>query len=132
MKEIFVRICGWYTFVLFLILSLVLLVVVFVDGLDIDIAIIICFMMFISLSLTGWNAKKYGLKNYSLNRFMKLIAVLPLILLIVFIFFIPIWVMNSAGLDIPDKAIWLLILMFLPGMISSIAILITRGKKNNA
>lgn len=132
MKEIFVRICGWYTFVLFLILSLVLLVVVFVEGLDIDIAMVICFMMFISLSLTGWNVKRYGLKNYSLSRFMKLIAVLPLILVIVFVFFIPIWVMNSASLDIPDKVIWLLIFTFLPGIISSIAILITKSKKNIA
>ena len=130
MKEIFVRICGWYTFVLFSILSLVSLIIDFNEG--ISVATVVLLFMFALLSLIGWNAKRYGLKNYSLNRFMKLIAVLSLILVIVFVFLIPIWVVNSAGIDIPDKVIRLLIFMFLPGIISSIAILITKGKKNNA
>lgn len=130
MKEIFVRICGWYTFVLFSILSLVSFIIVFNEG--ISVATVVLLFMCALLSLTGWNTRRYGLKKYNLNRFMKLIAVLPLILAIVFMFLIPMWIMDSAGLDIPDKAVWLLILMFLPGMISSIAILITKGKKNNA
>lgn len=130
MKGIIIRICAWYTFVLFSILSLVSLIIAFNEGIS-DATVVLLFMCAL-LSITGWNARRYGLKNYNLNIFMKLIAILPLILVIVFMFFIPIWAMSSAGLDIPDKAIWLLIFIFLPGIISSIAILITKVKKNIA
>lgn len=130
MKEIIIRICAWYTFSLFSILSLVSLIIAFNEG--ISLAIVILFFMCTLLSLTGWSARRYGLKNYNLNRFTKLITILSLILIIVFMFFIPIWVMSSASLDIPDKVIRLLMFMFLPGVISSIAILITKIKKNIA
>ena len=130
MKGIIIRICAWYTFVLCLILSLVQFIIFLEEGMDVG--IVVSFFMLILFSITGWNARRYGLKNYNLNVFMKLIAIPPLILVIVFMFFIPIWAMSSADLDIPDKAIWLLIFIFLPGIISSVAILITKVKKNIA
>ena len=128
MKEIIVRISAWFTLIIFSITSLVSLTLFFSE--KINIGIVISSLMCILFSLNGWNARKYGLASFKIYRFSKPVAILSLIFGIIFIVFVPILFSSFSDSNSTFLAIRNLVILFSPVVISSIAILGAKPKKN--
>jgi hypothetical protein len=126
MKEIIVRICSWYSLIIYSITSLISLLTLLIE--KIDVGIIFVFLMCFSLSFTGWNARKYGLPNYRINRYSKLTAIVSLIFGIISIVIIPILLTSLPDSNDNYLVTLILAILFSPIVISSIAILSTKSE----
>ena len=125
MQGIFVRVCSWFTLIIFSLMSIVGLIMILVE--KINIAAIITFIMCLLVSVTGWYARRYGLSGFKTNKLSKLSAILSLIFGIGFIILIPILFANLFGFENTYLAIRNLLILFLPAVIASIAILSSKS-----
>ena len=127
MKLILVRISAWFASIFYLIMSVVSLVIILSE--KIEYGIIITFFMFILMSATGWNARKFGSVNFKVKKYSKILGILTLILGIFFLVFTPIIFASQFGFGNSYFAILTLFILFSPAIISAIAILFGRTKK---
>jgi hypothetical protein len=128
MKLILVRISAWFASIFYLIMSIVSLVIMLTE--KIEYGIIITFFMFILMSATGWNARKFGSTNFNAKKYSKILGILTLIFGIFFLVFTPIIFASQFGFGNSYVAILTLFILFSPAIISAIAILFGRTKKN--
>jgi hypothetical protein len=131
MKGIIVRVSAWFTLVIFGLTSIVGIGMIFTEKISVSVffAPLLCLVM----SATGWYAIKFGLSGFSAHIFSKTIAAVSLIFGILLIILMPILFASSFGFSDSWLAIRNLIILFLPVVISAIAILISKstGLKNN-
>jgi len=78
------------------------------------------------MSITGWYARRFGLSGFKAHRLSKLSAITTLIFGTIFIVFVPILFANIMGIEDTYLAIRNLIILFLPAVVSAIAILSTK------
>lgn len=128
MKLILVRISAWFASIFYLIMSIVSLVIMFAE--KIEYGIIVTFFMFILMSATGWNARKFGSTNFKVKKYSKILGILTLIFGIFFLVFTPIIFASQFGFGNSYVAILTLFILFSPAIISAIAILFGKTKKN--
>ncbi|WP_299782773.1 hypothetical protein [uncultured Formosa sp.] len=127
MKLILVRISAWFASIFYLIMSIVSLVIMLSE--KIEYGIIITFFMFILMSATGWNARKFGSTDFKVKKYSKILGILTLIFGIFFLVFTPIIFASQFGFGKSYVAILTLFILFLPAIISAIAILFGRTKE---
>jgi hypothetical protein len=125
MKGTVVRICAWFTLIIFGLMSLVGLIMLFTE--PFSLATILAFLMCLVTSLTGWHARKYGLPEFRPYAFSGPIAAVSMILGIVLITLVPILFASSFGFSDSWFAIRNLLLLFFPVVISAMAILTSKG-----
>jgi hypothetical protein len=95
----------------------------------IEYGIIITFFMFILMSATGWNARKFGSTNFNVKKHTKTLGILTLIFGIFFLVFTPIIFASQFSFGNSYVAILTLFILFSPAIISAIAIIFGRIKK---
>jgi hypothetical protein len=122
MKEKIVRIFGWISFVFYSIMALVTSLILIYENLDIY--AISSLSIFVGMAFTGWNARNFELINFNPTRLKKVVAIFSLIFGCFFAIFSPYIFASSYGLGDSYEPIIVLIIMFLPSVITSIAILI--------
>ncbi|WP_406684368.1 hypothetical protein N1F78_01155 [Seonamhaeicola sp. MEBiC1930] len=127
MNLILVRISAWFASIFYLIMSIVSLVIMLSE--KIDYGITITFLMFILMSVTGWNARKFGSTDFKVKKYSKILGILTLIFGIFFLVFTPIIFASQFGFGKSYVAILTLFILFLPAIISAIAILFGRTKE---
>jgi hypothetical protein len=128
MKGTIVRICAWFTLILFSLTSLVALIMLFTE--TSSVAAILAFLMCLMMSATGWYARKFGQTGFRIYAFSKPIAVVSMVFGIVLITLVPILFASSFGFSDSWLAIRNLLILFSPVVISAIAILTSKSKNS--
>ncbi len=126
MKGKIVRICAWFTMIFFSLTSLMSLVMIFTE--NSILVSLITFIIILGMAVTGLYARKYGLPDFRLYRFAKPLAVFSLLMGIFFVILTPIIFAGKFGLNNSFKAIITLLIMFLPVVISSVALLVSKPR----
>jgi hypothetical protein len=129
MKGTIVRVCAWVTLIIFGLTSIVGLVMMFTQKFNVSILLVpfLCLL----LSATGWYARKFGLSEFKTHLVSRSVAIVSLIFGILFVTMIPILFANSFGFTDSWLAIRNLLILFLPGIISAIAILTSKSAQSN-
>lgn len=122
MKEKIVRIFGWISVVFYSIMALVTSLILIYENLDIY--AIFSLSIFVGMAFTGWKTRNFGLINFKPTRLKKIVAIFSLICGCFFAIFSPYIFASSYGLRDSYEPIIVLIIIFLPSVITSIAILI--------
>jgi len=125
MKGAIVRVCAWFTLIIFALTSIVGIGMIFTEKFNVSVlpAPLLCLLM----SATGWYARKFGRLGFRTHVFSKTIAVVSLILGILLLTLFPILFANSFGFSDSWLAIRNLLILFLPVVISAIAILTSKS-----
>lgn len=123
MIEALVRICGWISAIFYLIMSVVAVAILFFN--DLDLSAMVTLLIFAVMSFTGWNVIKFKSTHYKRTLLVKFSAILSLIFGIFFIFLSPLMFASVYGIGDSYESIIVLLLMFTPSVVSSIAILTT-------
>lgn len=125
MKDTIVRVCAWFTLIVFALTSVVGLGMIFTEKFNASVLLVplLCLLM----SATGWYATKSGLSGFKTNIFSKTVAMVSLIFGILVVILVPILFANSFGLNDSWLAIRNLLILFLPVVISAIAILTSKS-----
>ena len=127
MKEKIVRVCAWFTIIFFSLTSLVSFLMIFTE--KSKIAIIGTFLILLGMSITGFYTRKFGLPSFKLYRFSKPLAIFTLIIGTLFVILAPIIFTKVSGFRSSFKAIITLLIMFLPVVVTSVAILASNSTK---
>ncbi|MEL1241325.1 hypothetical protein [Flavobacterium flavipallidum] len=122
MKEKIVRIFGWISVVFYSIMALITFLILIYESLEIT--ALLALTIFIGMAITGWKARTFGLNNFKHKLLVKLTAIFSLIFGCVFAILSPFIFSKSYGIGDSYEPIIVLIIMFLPSIISSLAILI--------
>jgi len=122
MKEKIVRIFGWISAVFYSIMALITFLILIYESLEIT--AFLTLTIFIGMAVTGWNARMFGLNNFRHRLIIRLTAIFSLIFGCVFAILSPFVFSKSYGIGDSFEPIIVLIVMFLPSIISSLAILI--------
>ena len=128
MKGIIVRICAWFTLIIFSLTSLVSLIMLFTK--TFSVAAILAFLMCLLTSATGWYARKFGLSRFRIYPLSKPIAVVSMLFGTVFITLVPILFASSFGFNDSWLAIRNLLILFFPVVISAFAILASKSESS--
>ena len=96
---------------------------------DSKLASITAFLIILGMAITGIYARKYGLPSFKLYRFSKPLAIFSLFFGSLFIVLVPTIFARLYGLNGSFKAIITLLIMFIPVVIASIAILVSKSEK---
>ena len=128
MKGTFVRICAWFTVIMFSLMTLAGAVLIFTE--DSKMTAIIAILMCVVMSLTGWYARKFGLSDFRIHFLSKPMAVASLLLGALFVILFPVLFASISGFEDSWPAIRNLLILFLPALVSSIAILLSRPKRS--
>jgi hypothetical protein len=128
MKGIIIRICAWFTVIIFSLTSLVAVIMLFTQ--PFRVAAILVFLMCLVMSATGWYARKFGLTGFRIYAFSKQIAAVSVVFGIALITLVPILFASSFGFRDSWLAIRNLLMLFFPVVISAIAILTSKSKNS--
>ena len=129
MKEKIIRICAWFTMILFSLCSIVGLVLIFSE--NFDPAAFGTFFMCSGLSITGWHGRKIGLPTFTLNRYSRPLAIFSLIVGATWILIVP-WIFVSFfGIEDTYGAIINLEITFIPVLIASIGVIFSKHMNIN-
>lgn len=125
MKGVIVRVCAWFTLIIYGLTSIVGLGMMFTEKFNVFILLVplLCLL----ISATGWNARKFGLSGFRAHIASKAIAVVVLILAVLWLTLFPVFFTKSFGLSDSLLAIRNLLILFIPVAVSSIAILISKS-----
>jgi len=125
MKGTIVRVCAWFTMIIFVLTFIAGIGLMFTENFNVPILVapLVCLLM----SATGWYARKFGLSGFKIHVFSKTIAGVSLILGIVSVTLFPILFANLFGFKDSWLAIRNMLILFLPVVISSIAILSSKS-----
>jgi hypothetical protein len=121
-----IRICAWFTMIIFSLTSIAGLIMVFNE--KVTIPAILTFIVCSVMSITGWYARKFGLSGFKVDKLSKLLAVISLIFGIIFIVFVPLLFGSISGLEDSFVAIRNLFILFLPVVFSAFAILLSNSR----
>ena len=94
---------------------------------DFDISLILAVLICLLVSATGWFARKFGLAGFKMHVFSKPIAVVSLIFGVALLTLVPILFANSYGFEDSWLAVRNLLIMFLPVVISAVAVLSSKS-----
>jgi hypothetical protein len=122
MKEKTVRIFGWISVIFYSIMALIMFLILIYESLEIT--AFLTLTIFTGMAVTGWNARRFGLNDFKHKLIIKLTAIFSLIFGCVFAILSPFIFSKSYGIGDSYEPIVVLIVMFLPSIISSLAILI--------
>ncbi|HMG89223.1 MAG TPA: hypothetical protein VK589_04160 [Chryseolinea sp.] len=125
MKAKIVRVCSWFTLIFFGLTSVVGLIMFFIE--DFNISGIVASVTCLFVAANGWYARKFGLPEFKIHVASKPIAVVSLIFGIALVTLVPILFANSFGFVDSWLAIRNLQIMFLPVVISAIAVLSSKS-----
>lgn len=127
MKEKIIRINAWFTVIFFALMSIVSLLMIFMENFDVyKLAI---FLLFMGMAITGLCARNFGLNKFKLFQLSKPLAVFSLVFGILFVIVAPLIFVNLFGVNESVGAIFALAIMFIPAVISSSAILFWKRKE---
>lgn len=126
MKGKIVRSCAWFTFVFFGLTSIVGLIMLFARDFSFSeaAASVTCLL----IAGNGWYARRFGLPGFKSHVFSKAIAVFSLLFGIALVTLVPIVFASNVGFEDSWQAIRNLLIMFLPVVISAVAILTTKSQ----
>jgi cytochrome b subunit of formate dehydrogenase len=126
MKDALVRICAWFTMILFFLVSLTGLAMLFAK--DFEMITLIVLPLCMITSLTGWHARKFGLPAFKTNFLTKSVAIISLIFGGLAISLMPMLLAITKSFHGSWPAIRNSLIMFFPVVISALAILFSRSK----
>jgi hypothetical protein len=127
MKEKIIRINAWFTVIFFALMSIVSLLMIFIENFDIyKLAI---FVLFVGMAITGLSVRNFGLNEFKLYKLSKPLAVFSLVFGILFVIVAPLIFVNFFGVKKSFRAIFTLAIMFIPAVVSSSAILFLNQRK---
>jgi hypothetical protein len=95
-----------------------------------DIYKLVIFLLFVGIAITGLTARNFGLNKFKLYQLSKPIAVFSLVFGILFVVVAPIIFVNLFGVKESFGAIFALVIMFIPSVVSSSAILFSKPRRN--
>ncbi|BCY29542.1 hypothetical protein KK2020170_24100 [Flavobacterium okayamense] len=107
-------------------MSFVSVIIIFTE--KFEISHFLTFIIFVGNSLFGLYFRKYGLSDFIIYRFSKLLSIFSLIVGSFFCLFLPFVLMRFYGFEESTLALFTLLLMFIPSFIVSIYFLITSFK----
>lgn len=122
MKEKIVRIFGWISVVFYSLMALITFLILIFESLEIT--ALFTLTIFTTMTVTGWNARRFGLIDYKDKLIIKLTALFSLIFGCLFVILSPFIFSKSYGIGDSYEPIIVLFIMFTPSIISSLAILI--------
>jgi hypothetical protein len=115
-----VRVCARFTFIFYFLGSLAGLFTLF--NKQFKFSLLITFLMFLLLTLTGWIARNYGKSNFVINKSSKIIALISLSLTIPFLLFVFIFGSLFSEYESLIPALIILVVTFFPSVIVGISI----------
>ena len=121
MKEIIITISAWFSIIFYTLMSLVALIVLLTE--EFNYAVIATIFMFLSMSVTGFYARKIGNTNFKTIRISKLFAILTLIFGIFFVVLVPVLFSTLFNINESYLIIIVLFILYGPAVITSLAIL---------
>ena len=127
MKEKIVRIFGWISVTFYSIMALVMFLILIFESLEIT--AFFTLILFTAMAVTGWNARRFGLIDLKDKLIIKLIATFSLIFGCTFAILSPFIFSKSYGIGDSYEPIIVLVIMFTPAIISSIAVLLKKNYK---
>lgn len=116
-----IRICAWFSLVFYTIMSFVTFTIMLLE--ELNISAIVTLTIFGIMAYTGWNAIKYKSINFKLTKFIKITAIVSLLFGVLFITLAPFVFAKSYGIGDSYESIIVLLVMFTPDIVSSIALL---------
>ena len=128
-QEKIIRINGWITFIFFGLLSIVTLLIMIKESFNIY--QLITFFLFIVMTFSGSHARKFGLQKFKLYKYSRVLALISLLAGIFFTVIVPFYLINLIGFQDSFSAISCSLIMFLPVLISSSAILFQKQTRFN-
>jgi hypothetical protein len=129
MKEMIVRICAWFTMIIYSLTSVVGLIQIFAK--EFTVSGVVAIIMFLVMSVTGWHARKFGRSGFKIYPFSKMTALVSLIMGLAFIM-TPILLASSFGFKDSWLVIRNLLIMFCPVVVSAVAILSSNRRNQPA
>ena len=129
MKEKFVRLNAWFTTIFFSIMSICCLFIVFEK--KFEIWAVFTMLIFVAIAFSGFSARNFGSRKFRRYPLSKHIAILSLMFGILFVVIAPLIFTNLFGLRDSFKAIVALVIMFIPTVITSLAILFNKSGRIN-
>ncbi len=127
MKEALIKICAWFSLIIFTPASVVgLFMINSAETLWTSILITLIFALF---ALTGWHGKKFGSDDFQISKGKKIIAALSLAFGLTMVVGFPLLIVQFSGTENSISAIRNLVILFLPTIILSIAILFIKQEK---
>lgn len=111
--------------IIFALTSIVGIVLMFTE--KFNVSVLVALLMCLLMSATGWYARKFGLSGFKIHSISKAIAIVSLILGILLVILFPILFANLFGVKESWLAIRNMLILFLPVVISSIAILSSKS-----
>ncbi|WP_111672739.1 hypothetical protein [Algoriphagus litoralis] len=128
LKDEFIRISAWFTFIFFALISITSLFIIYLENFDfIKLSV---FLLSVLISITGFFARKIGLDQFRLYKLAKPFAVFSLVFGILFSIVAPLFFVVVFGVMASFEAILALVIMFIPAVVSSSAILFLKRKTN--
>ena len=121
-----IRICAWISLIFYTILSLVTFAILFLE--ELNISAIVSLTMFAAMAYTGWSAKKIKSLHFKRTKFAMVTAIISLLFGVLFITLAPFVFAKSYGIGDSYESIIVLLIMFIPAVVSSIALIL---KKHN-
>jgi hypothetical protein len=129
MKGMIVRICAWFTMIIYSLTSVVGLIPILVK--EFTVAGMLAVIMFLVMSVTGWHARNFGLPRFRTYPFSIMTALVSLIMGLAFIILAPILLASFFGFEDSWLAIRNLVILFFPVVVSAVAIL-SSSRRNQA
>lgn len=121
MKEIIITIAAWFSIIFYPIMSLVAIIILLTE--EFNYAVVVTIFMFLSMSVTGFYARKIGNIDFKTVRIAKLFAILTLIFGIFFVVLVPIVFSTIFNINESYLIIIGLFILYGPAVITSLAFL---------
>lgn len=126
MKSILITIAAWFSLIFYPIMSLVTLIVLLTE--EFNYAVIVAIFMFLSMSVTGFYARKIGNTDFRTTRLSNLFAILTLIFGLLFVVLVPILFATLFNLNESYLMIIGLFILYCPAIISASALLFAKSR----
>lgn len=123
-----IRINSWFSTFFYTLMSFLCLLMIFAEDFD-GYKLVTC-LLFLTLAITGFVTRNFGLTTFKFFKYLKHLAILCLVFAILFVIVAPLLLINHFGIDDSFGAILILIVMFIPAIVSSLAILFYKPKEN--
>ncbi len=121
-----IRICAWISLVFYTIMSFVTFTILLLE--ELNISAIVTLTIFVIMAYTGWNAIKYQSINFKRTKFIRITAIISLLFGVMFITLAPFVFAKSYGIGDSYESILALLVMFIPDIVSSIALISKKNK----
>jgi len=124
MRKKIVRINAWFSFVFFALMSVVTILILFTE--EFNIFQIVTLLLFLVMSVTGFYARKIGLKDFIKYKYSIVFAIISLCGAVFFVVAVPFFLIYLFGFPNSVTAIITSMIIFLPIFIASTSILLLK------